>query len=135
MIEPQHPDILIRLMHFCASPDMFVREEISGGYVRDMLRDALDEIDRLRVAIRRLADQDATLSVQGGNVIVMMDATLTDAEREAVEVFAEMSWTFAAWSKVEQHADALRGLLERLGHQEGTGQQTGHKPLPKNIVA
>lgn len=42
------------------------------------------EIARLRLAIRRLADQDATLSVCDGNVTVTMDATLTDAEREAV---------------------------------------------------
>jgi len=43
-----------------------------------------DEIERLREAIRRLATQDATLSVCDGNVIVEMDATLTDAEREAI---------------------------------------------------
>ena len=49
------------------------------------IMDAADEIERLRDAIRRLAEQDATLSVQGGNVIVEMDATLTDAEREAVD--------------------------------------------------
>ena len=36
------------------------------------------EVARLRLAIRRLAEQDATLSVQGGNVIVEMDATETD---------------------------------------------------------
>jgi phosphoribosylaminoimidazole-succinocarboxamide synthase len=35
--------------------------------------DAAVEIERLREAIRRLADQDATLSVVGGNVIVQMD--------------------------------------------------------------
>ena len=44
------------------------------------------EIASLREAIRRLAEQDATLSVQGGNVTVTIDATLTDEEREAVEV-------------------------------------------------
>ena len=38
----------------------------------EQLRKAADEIERLREAIRRLADQDATLSVQGGNVIVDM---------------------------------------------------------------
>jgi hypothetical protein len=43
------------------------------------------EIARLREAIRRLADQDATLSAQDGNVTVDIDGiTLTDAEREAV---------------------------------------------------
>ena len=39
---------------------------------------------RLREAIRRLADQDATLSVCDGNVTVDIDATLADAEREAL---------------------------------------------------
>jgi hypothetical protein len=51
-------------------------------------REAADEIERLREAVRRLADQDATLSVVDGNVIVEMDAppwTLTDAERGALE--------------------------------------------------
>ena len=67
------------------------------------------EIERLREAIRRLADQDATLSVQGGNVIVTMDATLTDAEREAVEECI----TFA-FPATHQTAATLRGLLERL---------------------
>jgi hypothetical protein len=53
-----------------------------GGKLFD---EAADEIDRLREAIRRLADQDATLSVQGGNVTVTMDATLTDEERQAID--------------------------------------------------
>ena len=42
------------------------------------------EIALLQEAIRRLAEQDATLSVVGGNVIVEIDAALTDAEREAI---------------------------------------------------
>jgi hypothetical protein len=68
------------------------------------------EFLRLRVAeleqaIRRLAEQDATLSVQGGRVTVTMDATLTDAEREAVEVAL-------VWVNPERQ-DTLRGLLER----------------------
>ena len=44
------------------------------------------EVRRLRSAIAALADQDATLAVCDGNVTVTMDATLTDAEREAVAV-------------------------------------------------
>lgn len=48
------------------------------------------ENERLKEAIRRLADQDATLSVCDGNVIVEMDATLTDDEREAVEAAARI---------------------------------------------
>ena len=40
--------------------------------------------------------------------------TLTDAEREAVELFASLNWTSIRWSAVEKHADTLRKLLERL---------------------
>jgi hypothetical protein len=36
--------------------------------------DAAAEIERLREAIRRLADQDATLSVCDGNVIVQINS-------------------------------------------------------------
>ena len=75
------------------------------------------EIAQLQEAIRRLADQDGTLSVQGGSVTVTMDATLTDEEREAIE--------FAAGSFADQfvqHGDSsdreiaatLRKLLKRL---------------------
>ena len=42
---------------------------------------------RLRLAIRRLAEQDATLSVCDGSVTVTMDATLTDAERTDLELW------------------------------------------------
>jgi hypothetical protein len=71
-----------------------------------------DEIKRLREAIRRLADQDATLSVRGGSVTVTMDATLTDEERAAVEYFA-------AFHRSPREGDAnaaatLRKLLERM---------------------
>ena len=50
------------------------------------------EILKLRVAeleqaIRRLAEQDATLSVCDGNVTVTMDATLTDAEMDDLRVW------------------------------------------------
>lgn len=83
------------------------------------------EIATLREAIRRLADQDATLSVQGGSVIVTMDATITDEEREAIEMAAsacdveaslnaarEGRQSFAGiWS---DRADTFRKLLERL---------------------
>lgn len=73
------------------------------------------ENERLKEAIRRLAEQDATLSVVGGNVIVEMDAILTDAERVALA---------AAAGDCRDHQDpggraafieaTLRGLLERL---------------------
>ncbi len=74
------------------------------------LEELVGEIERLREAIRRLAQQDATLSVVGGNVIVEMDATLTDAEREAVD--AALGWCDDRDTKT---IATLRGLLERLG--------------------
>jgi hypothetical protein len=75
-----------------------------------LLNDAVAEIKRLREAICRLASQDATLSVQGGSVTVTMDATITDAEREAIEVAAE---AYVA-DHGERFAATLRSLLERL---------------------
>ena len=71
------------------------------------------EVRRLEGAITALADQDATLSVCNGNVIVTMDATLTDVEREAVEGMAAYfdtrgNLTFQSWGSL------LRVLLMRL---------------------
>jgi len=60
------------------------------------------EIDQLREAIRRLADQDATLSVQDGNVTVTLDATLT-APPAAIQITAEER------EAIEQAIDAARG--------------------------
>jgi len=65
-----------------------------------------DEIKRLREAIRRLADQDATLSVRGGSVTVTMDATLNDKEQEAIAV--------AIVGSLPGRAATLRSLLARL---------------------
>lgn len=66
------------------------------------------EIAQLQEAIRRLADQDATLAVQGGSVTVTLDATLTEAEHDALEFAVETG-------RVAIHDDAiLRKLLERL---------------------
>jgi hypothetical protein len=105
--------------------------------------EAADEIFRLREAIRRLAEQDATLSVVGGNVIVEMDATpemlerfaqrggplvpfelpqptLTNAERKTLE-WAIMSLSNSSGARVGVAMDnalaaqQLRKLLERLG--------------------
>ena len=64
------------------------------------------QILQLKEAIRRIAAHDATLSVCDGDVLVQMDATLTDAEREAVEVAL-------VWVNPERQ-DTLRGLLDRL---------------------
>jgi hypothetical protein len=52
-----------------------------SGNIGPMAEAMADEIERLRLAIRRLAEQDATLSVREGNVTVDMDFTLTDEER------------------------------------------------------
>jgi hypothetical protein len=81
------------------------------------LQAAHAEAELLRTAIRRLADQDATLSVCNGNVTVTMDGTLTDAEREAIEAAALIV------DEYEEEMDGfpsgaaatLRRLLERLG--------------------
>ena len=74
------------------------------------------EILKLRVAdleqaIRRLADQDATLSVCAGAVTVTMDGTLTAEEREAGGLIV-MHLDYAGRDHL---AATLRGLLERLG--------------------
>ena len=105
------PDIIDRL---CAA----VKSDETPS--RALLVSAAAEIARLREAIRRLAEQDATLSVCNGNVIVEMDATptLTDAEREAVEA-AIKSLTDDPYdgAPISPHAATLRGLLDRIGHQ------------------
>ena len=84
---------------------------VARGFVTAWRKDKIarlrSENDRLREAIRRLADQDATLSVVGGNVIVEIDAALTDAEREAV------GWASTADWANNPHAATLRALLDR----------------------
>ena len=81
----------------------FVHVPVASG----LMEEAAAEIERLREAIRRLAEHDATLSVQGGSVTVTMDATLTDAERAALH------W-FAHYGLPERRAATLRNLLKRL---------------------
>jgi hypothetical protein len=73
------------------------------------LRDAKAAIESLRLAIRRLAEQDATLSVCDGAVTVTMDATLTVEEREAVENAADL-----IDAKTCGDPATLRSLLARL---------------------
>jgi hypothetical protein len=118
---PDKSDVLARLMEWMEA------SEVDDAHV--VLRNAITEIaglrarlDEHRLAIRRLAQQDATLSVQGGNVTVTLDAALTDEEREAVERAAQWMVQLAK-DRGEIHsagyfvddADTLRGLLERLG--------------------
>ena len=102
--------------------DRLRREVVWESEVGDVLNAAADEIEQLRLAIRRLADQDATLSVQGGSVIVdiecqdLLQKNLTAEERVAIS---------AAVRIVETHDEEmdgfpsgaayhLRKLLERL---------------------
>ena len=80
---------------------------------RALVVSAAAEIERLRFVIRRLAEQDATLSVCDGNVTVTMDATLTDAEREAVE-WASKKTRLLGDAYDPERADTLRRLLERF---------------------
>jgi hypothetical protein len=77
------------------------------------------ENERLKEAIRRLAEQDATLSLlckrDGSQVVtVTMDATLTDEEREAIERVA----IHCADTSCVDTAKTLWGLLERTTHPE-----------------
>jgi hypothetical protein len=65
------------------------------------------EIAALKEAIRRLADQDATLSVCDGTVTVTLDTTLTNEEREAVKMAA-----------LYMYCPILRDLSERLQVQQ-----------------
>jgi len=89
----------------------------------DLMDEAADEIERLREAIRSLADQDATRSVRGGNVTgemecqVLLQQNLTDEEREAIEWFAEVRKPLTRLTQShsrEKYKDTLCGLLERL---------------------
>lgn len=81
-----------------------------------LFEESAAEIARLREAIRRLADQDATLSVQGGDVTVTMDATLTDEEREDIKWAAKCADDYArvGHRQAKEVSATLRSLLERL---------------------
>jgi hypothetical protein len=89
--------------------------------------EAAAEIERLRLALARLADQDATFSIIGGNMIVDVDNTLTDAEREAL-IVASIELQALSMSETN-YSDAIRGLLAR------TGQTTGHAPVSQDAIA
>jgi hypothetical protein len=99
----------------------------------DLMDHAADEIENLRTAIRRLAEQDATLSVCEGNVTVEMDGpcpyvvgkttlhcsltplTLTTKEREAIHRAIEQLEGVLNIGCIDDAvaAAALRDLLER----------------------
>jgi hypothetical protein len=92
------------------SPDAGI---MSWEQADQIIKDQRAEIERLREAIRRLADQDATLSVRDGNVTVEMDATLTDAEREAIETAMNAYGEHNDDPECETIEAALWGLLDR----------------------
>ena len=101
-------DIVSRLRHW---------RGLHLAHYGELCEAAADEIERLREAIRRLADQDATLSVCDGNVTVTFDATLTDSERKAIEVAAAefSSIAYEHLSSADSRiAATLRNLLARL---------------------
>ena len=79
-----------------------------------VLKEAAAEIERLRAAVRLLADQDATLSVCDGTVTVSMDGTLTDAEREAIREAVGAYNDNDDDEECARIAATLHGLLERL---------------------
>jgi hypothetical protein len=79
----------------------------------DPLDEQAEEIARLRLAIRRLAEHDATLSVCDGAVTVTLDATLTDAERQAIREAADAYESNNGDADCERIAATLRALLER----------------------
>ena len=72
----------------------------------------MTEIESLRLAVRRLAEQDATLSACDGTVTVTMDATLTDKERQAIARAVDIFEVHPRLAD-EGKATTLRGLLER----------------------
>jgi hypothetical protein len=73
--------------------------------------EAAREIEMLKTALARIASQEATFSVIGGNIIVDVDATLTDAEREAIlQACDEGRW----YPKDYHYINTLRSLLARL---------------------
>jgi hypothetical protein len=95
---------------------------ISWEQADQIIQDQRAEIAKLKDAIRRLADQDATLSVQGGNVAVTLDATLTAEERQAIRGVANFMCDFSDLTAADETkvtlkktAATLRKLLERLG--------------------
>jgi hypothetical protein len=84
-----------------------------------LFEEAIAEIERLRLAIRRLAEQDATLSVQGGNVTVTVDATLTASEPIAFVAFAaadgsESRYVTASREEAQEIADDYGWIVAPL---------------------
>lgn len=93
--------------------------------LRIIVRQQRSEIERLKDAIRRIADQDATLSACDGEVTVQVDGTLTDHERQSIDrvIFLlnhhaddlDKSGLYDYSAAHRKDIAALRTLSERLG--------------------
>jgi hypothetical protein len=87
---------------------------VDAAPASDLMDEAAEEIENLRKAIRRVAEQDATLSVCDGNVTVDLDGTLTDEERTAIEVAAgDYLYHQDPGGRAQHIRQTLLGLLER----------------------
>jgi hypothetical protein len=95
------------------------------GALRIIVRQQRSEIERLKDAIRRIADQDATLSACAGEVTVQVDGTLSDHERKSIDrvIFLlnyqadelDKSGLYDYSASHRKDIAALRTLSERLG--------------------
>ena len=74
--------------------------------LHEVMEQAADEIELLR-GYRDEAESEASIAS-----LAVERLRLTDAEREAVEFFAELPWATESGNAAE--AAVLRGLLERL---------------------
>lgn len=70
------------------------------------------EIERLKEAIRRIAERDAALSTSGMDVIVTMDSDITPREWDAIKYLAEVALPDGS-REGDEAIDAIRGLVER----------------------
>jgi len=93
--------------------------------LRIIVRQQRSEIERLKDAIRRIADQDATLSACDGNVTVQVDGSLSDHERKSIDrvIFLlnhqaddlDKLGLYDYSASHRKNIAALRTLSERLG--------------------
>jgi len=93
--------------------------------LRIIVRQQRAEIERLKDAIRRIADQDATLSACDGEVTVQVDGNMTDDERKSIDrvIFLlnhqaddlDKSGLYDYSASHRKDIAALRTLSERLG--------------------
>jgi hypothetical protein len=73
---------------------------------------ALMQPDSYSVFANRLLAVKQQEICMGGEIIPLYPA-LTDAEREAIDMFSSLAWTAVNWDVVARRAATLRGLLER----------------------